>query len=160
MPFIPYLEDFCEFCTTLYPTRQVLLLLYDFHTPTWQFYNFCNQSHTLQKVPVPYRTQPWKKLLPADDCRGGFSHLLLWFILTDMLIFFIIHRIFAKLYQEHVYTPQNKKYWYFGLRWAPRHFTRVTICIATIPHFFVKEFTSWYLATNLPAESFLSAHYT
>ena len=56
----PYLEDFCDFCTTLYPTRQVLWLLYDFHTLTWQFCYFCNKSHTLQKVPVPYRTQPLK----------------------------------------------------------------------------------------------------
>ena len=54
----PYLEDFCDFFTTLYPTRQILWLLYDFHTLTWQFCNLCNKSHILQKVPVPYRTQP------------------------------------------------------------------------------------------------------
>ena len=43
-----------------------LWLLYDFLTLTWQFCNFCNKSHTPQKVPVPYKPQPCKEF----DCSG------------------------------------------------------------------------------------------
>ena len=56
MPFIPVLEGVlwllyniipfpgvvCLFCTTSYPTRNVLLLLYNFHGLTQQFCNLCN----------------------------------------------------------------------------------------------------------------------
>ena len=79
----PYLEDFCDFCTTLYPTRTFLWLLYDFHTFTWQFCNFCNKSHTLQKVPVPYRTQAWNFLY--DFSGYGILFSLLPSRLTERL---------------------------------------------------------------------------
>ena len=45
---IPYPGEVCNFCTTSYPTRQVLWLLYDFHTLTRQFCNLINNF-----VPVP-----------------------------------------------------------------------------------------------------------
>ena len=64
----PYPGEVCDFCTTLYPTVQVLWLLYVFHTLTWQFCNFCNKSHTLQKVPVPYRTQPYYCFRLGSHC--------------------------------------------------------------------------------------------
>ena len=43
---IPYTSEFCDSCTTI---------------P--HFCEFCNRSGTLQRLPVPYRTYPWKIVL-------------------------------------------------------------------------------------------------
>ena len=58
MPFIPNRGRFVTSVQHYTEPGGGLWLLYDFHTLTWQFCNICNKSHTLQKVPVPYRTHP------------------------------------------------------------------------------------------------------